>query len=328
VSGDAGLRPGGPNASKGLGVIAVDLNLDGKPDVYVANDTVDNFLYLNRSTPGKIRFEEVGVIAGVARDQSGQANGSMGVDAGDPDGVGVPYLWVTNYEKELHALYKNQSSPDRALFLYHTPYSGIAAIGQSFVGWGTGFLDTDRDGWEDIFIANGHAIRYPSSTGRLQTPVLLRNMGGGKFKDVTARGGEYFKKTHLSRGVALGDLDNDGRVDAVICHINRPVSVLRNVSPDTNHWLGLEVRASERADVVGARVIIEAGGRKQTRFGKGGGSYASAPDRRFAFGLGESEKIDRVTVTWPDRKEESWTGLKPDRYYLLTQGTGEAKELK
>jgi hypothetical protein len=328
VSETAGLKPGGASASKGLGVLAVDVNVDGKPDVYVANDTVDNFLYLNRSAPGKIQFQEVGVIAGVARDQSGQANGSMGLDAGDPEGAGVPYLWVTNYEKELHALYKNQSSPDRTLFLFYTPYTGIAAIGQSFVGWGTGFVDFDRDGWEDIVIVNGHAIRYPTTTGRLQTPVLLRNLSRGKFKDITPRGGEYFRKSHLSRGLALGDLDNDGRVDAVVCHMNHPVSILRNISPSDRHWIGLELRRPKNADCVGARVVVEASGRKQTRFAKGGGSYASAPDRRAIFGLGADEKIDKVTVIWPDGKEESWTGLKPDRYYRLVQSEKEAKEIK
>ena len=320
VSAEAGLKPGGPTSSKGLGVLAADMNSDGKPDLYVANDTVDNYLYLNLSTPGKIRFEEVAVLAGVAGDDSGQANGSMGVDAGDPDGVGMPYLWVTNYEKELHALYKNQSDRNQALFLFHTQASGIASIGQSYVGWGTGFLDVDRDGWEDIFIANGHAIRHPTGASRLQLPVLLRNQGAGKFKDITPRGGDYFRKPHLARGAVLGDLDNDGGVDVVVSHIHHPVAVLRNVAPGDHHWIGVELSRPNHADVVGARVIVEAGGRKQTRFAKGGGSYASSPDRRAVFGLGSTQSIDKVTVVWPDGKEDSWAGLKLDRYYGLVQG--------
>src|SRR5262249_1173588 len=315
----------GLDASKGLGVVIVDVNGDGKPDVYVANDTVDNFLYVNQSTPGKVRLNEEGVPAGVARDGSSTANGSMGVDAGDPAGVGKPYVWVTNYEKELHALYRNDSTPDQVLFLFHTQASGIAAIGQAFVGWGTGFLDFDHHGWEDIFIANGHAIRYPTGTTRLQKPVLLRNTGSGKFKDITPRGGSYFRKEHLGRGVVLADLDNDGKVDIVVSHMNEPVAILKNVAPSGNHWLGLEPAGKDHGDVGGARVGVEAGGRKQTRFAKGGGSYASAPDKRFVVGLGPGEKIDKVTVTWPTAKEQEWTGLKADRYYQLIEGEKEAK---
>ena len=301
-------------------MLAVDVNGDGKPDVYVTNDTVDNFLYLNRSTPGKIRFEEVGVFAGVARDESGQPNGSMGVDAGDPDGDGKPYIWVTNYEKELHALYKNVCTRDRTLFLYHTPASGIAAIGQSFVGWGTGFVDFDCDGWEDIFVANGHAIRYPTTTTRQQLPVLLHNLGGGKFKDITPRGGDYFKKPHLARGAALGDLNNNGLVDVVVCHLNQPASVLRNIAALNHHWLGIELRRPKYADIVGTRVVVEVGGRNQTRFAKGGGSYASSPDRRLVFGLGSDSKVGKVIVYWPDGSVQEFPELECDCYWRLTQG--------
>src|SRR5262249_26510478 len=174
----AGLEKGG-KGSKGLGVIAVDVNLDGKPDVYVANDTVENYLYINRSTPGKIRFTEEGMIAGVALDGYGGRHGRPGPWRGAPrDGGGVRWLWVTNYENELHALYRNLGRKERVLFLYHTPASGIAAIGQKYVGWGTGFLDLDHHGWEDLFIVNGHAIRYPTGADRRQRPVLLRNRGG------------------------------------------------------------------------------------------------------------------------------------------------------
>jgi hypothetical protein len=318
VSEEAGLNRGGGNNSKGLGVVAVDVNLDGKPELYVANDTCDKFLYVNHSTPGKIRLSEEGVLACVARDGSGGPNGSMGVDAGECDGKGLPWLWVTNYENELHALYRNMCRDGRVLFLFFTPASGIAAIGQKYVGWGTGFVDIDHHGWEDLVIVNGHAIRYPGGTTRRQLPVLLRNRGG-KFKDLTWRGGSYFHQVHLARGLALGDLDNDGKVDLVVSHMNEPVAVLRNVAQQKNHWLGIQLAGAGHADVVGARVLVETGWRTQTRFAKGGGSYASSPDRRMVFGLGEASQIDKVVVIWPDGQRQELTGLGLDRYHVLRQ---------
>lgn len=323
--------------AKGLGVLVVDVNGDGKPEVYQANDTTPNFLYVNRSAPGKMRFEEKGYLAGVAVDAGGAANGSMGVDAGDPDGTGKPSLWVTNYENELHALYQNRTAGPEPSFQHYTQASRIAAIGQKFVGWGTGFVDLDRDGWEDLFVANGHAIRFPTGTTRRQRAVLLFNQGQGKFKDVSlTRGGDYFgtpgmsaddrkRCEHLSRGVAAADFDNDGKVDLAICHMNEPVTLLRNVSPDGPHWLGVKLVGAKNADVVGARVELTAGGRTQTRYAKGGGSYCSTPDRRFVFGLGAADTVDRLAVVWPDGKRQEWPVPAADRYLTLTQGEPAAK---
>ncbi len=319
VSDEAGLLKGGSESSKGLGVLAVDLNGDGRPEIYVANDTVPNFLYANKSSRGKVRLAEVGMPAMVALDGGGVPNGSMGVDAGDPDGTGKPSLWVTNYENELHALYRNRSDGDRLFFLFVTPSTGIAALGQKFVGWGTGFADFDRDGWEDLFIANGHAIRYPTGTTRRQRAVLMRNQRG-RFTDISKQGGDYFTQQHLSRGVALVDLDNDGRVDAVISHMNEPVTVLRNVSPAENHWVGVELVGAKNADVVGAKVTVEAGGRTQTRFAKGGGSYASSPDRRHLFGLGTADRVTKLTVVWPDGTRQEWADVSIDCYHVAVQG--------
>src|SRR5262249_14501421 len=184
-----GLRPGAEDASKGLGVIIADLNRDGKPDIYVANDTVDNCLYFNLSTPGKLKFVEKGVPSGTARDDHGMPNGSMGLDLADYDGSGLPSLFVTNYEAEKHALYHNDwqlgNDPDHHFFSFQSNRSRIAALGQIYVGWGTGFVDLEHRGWEDLVIINGHFIHHPQGKGVTvkQRAVLLRNMGDGTFKD-------------------------------------------------------------------------------------------------------------------------------------------------
>jgi hypothetical protein len=320
VSQEAGLRKDG----KGLGVLVVDVNDDRRPDVYVANDTEDNFLYLNRSSPGKLHFEEVGLSSGVARDDSGVSDGSMGVDAGDYNGTGRVSLWVTNYENESHALYANRGD---GFFLFATQVSGIAAIGRTYVGFGTGFLDVDGDGWEDLVVTNGHVIRH--SPNLRQRPVLLRNQGNGRFTNVTGQGGPYFQGRHIGRGLAVGDLDNDGRPDLVISHVNAPAVLLRNEAPRAHHWLGVELVGRANNDVVGAKVILEAGGRRQTRFARGGGSYLSSGDRRLLFGLGAAEKVDRLTVVWPSgRSQQHWDGgrLAVDHYHRLVEGKGAAEE--
>jgi hypothetical protein len=325
VSDTAGLRDGGApkkeETSKGLGVIIVDVDGDGKPDIYVANDTVDNFLYHNKSTPGKLLFEEVGLSAGVARDDRGTPQGSMGLDAGDPARRGQPYLWVTNYENEQHALYENVCRPGKCDFNWHTGFAGIAALSQVYVGWGTAFIDVDLDGWEDLFISNGHAIRNPTGKGvtRLQRPMLLLNEKG-RFTKINKRLGSYGEKEHLGRGVAFGDLDNDGRIDMVLAPTNEPAAILRGVGGEGRHWLGVQLVGKGHADYVGAKVVLELADGKQTRFAKGGGSYASANDRRLVFGMGEATKIVGLEVTWPDGKKQTFTDLAPDRYHVIVQG--------
>ncbi len=327
---EVGLKPGAGNASKGLGVLLIDLNGDGKPEIYVANDTVDKFLYLNRSTPGHLKFDEIGLLAGVAKDEDARSNGSMGLDAADYDRCGRPSLCVTNYENELHALYHNDCKGDQLFFTYRTKAAGIGVIGQKYVGWGMGFLDVDHHGWEDLVIVNGHAIHKPKSQGATlkQRPVLFRNVGDGKFVKWTKQGGDYFQSEHRGRGLALGDLDNDGRIDLVVSNVNEPVAVLRNIAEtDGNHWLGLELRGKDHADVVGARIMLEAEGRKQTRFTKGGGSYDSENDHRQVFGLARARKIDRLLVVWPDGTEQKWEELEVDQYHRLTQGKTDAEPL-
>ncbi len=322
VSREAGLRSDG----RGLGVLLVDVNGDGKPDVYVANDTEDNFLYLNRSEPGKVRLEEKGLFLMVARDGGGAATGSMGVDAADCDGRGRPWLWVTNYENEFHSLYRNDCESGKEIFTYLSGQAGITAIGRRHVGWGTGFLDVDHHGWEDLFVAHGHTLRFPlGDAPRRQRPVLLRNEGG-RFHDVSVQGGSYFQEPHNARGAALGDLDNDGRTDLVISHQNEPVVVLRNVARG-GHWLGVELAGEDHRDAVGARVVLQAGGRRWTRFARGGGSYASSGDRRLVFGLGTADRVDRIEVAWPGGRTQRWEGLEVGRYWRLSEGEDRAQAL-
>jgi hypothetical protein len=234
---------------------------------------------------------------------------------------------VTNYENELHGLYRNRCQPGEAKFSFQTTEAGIAVIGQKYVGWGTAFIDFDLDGWEDLFVSNGHAIRFPTELGasRKQKPVFLLNQGDGKFLPATARIGPYGQQEHLGRGVGFVDFDNDGRVDMVLNHLNEPATVLRNIAPQGNHWLGVQLQGAKNADFVGARIVVEADGRKQTRFAKGGGSYASSSDRRLVFGLGKSDRIDKLTVIWPDGSRQDHSALEVDRYHIVEQGKERAR---
>jgi hypothetical protein len=327
VSKEAGLRIKPPDTGKGLGVLMVDVNGDAKPDIYVANDMTGNFLYINKSKPGKIRLQEVGLESGSGRDDQGAPNGSMGLAAADYDGCGRPSIFVTNYEEEFHALYRNECGSDQFLFRFATKVAGIGAIGQSYVGWGTGFLDLDQDGWPDLVIVNGHPNHYPrAGRKRRQRPVLLHNEGQGRFKDITAQGGSYFQKIHSARGLALGDLNNDGRTDLVVSHLNEPIVILRNQANTGHHWLGISLVGKAHRDVVGAKVNLEVNGRQLARFAQGGGSFASDSDRRLLFGLGTARRVGRLTVTWPWGEVQHWDGLEIDRYWRLVEGKRAAED--
>jgi hypothetical protein len=307
---------------KGLGVLIADFDGDGRPDIYVANDTSGNFLYLNR---GSGRFEQVAAECGVACGEGGKLTGSMGVDAADYNGTGLLSLFVANYQGETHELYRNRG---KGQFVVASRTAGITSLGLNYVGFGAGFLDFDLDGNEELFISNGHVVHHPPPPVEVkQRPVLLRNNRKPDdkphevaFENVTANAGPYFQERHLGRGVALGDLDNRGRTDIVLNPMNEPVVVLRNRHETGHHWLGVRLVGQPYRDAVGALLELEVGGQKLVRAVKGGGSYLSSSDRRVLFGLGSNYKGGRLTVRWPSGKVQSWDGLAVDRYWKLTEG--------
>jgi hypothetical protein len=326
VSKQAGiLEPHALEHGKALGVIIADFDEDGRPDIYVTDDNSDSLLYLNQ---GGMKFKEAGLERGVAQDDSGRANASMGVDAADYDGCGHLSLFVTNFQREVHALYRNRGHGD---FAYASRRTGIASlVGLVYVGWGTGFIDYDRDGAEDIFFTNGHTMLDPPPNESLrQKPVLLRNLRKPgdkphdvKFENVSGSAGPFFQTPRRGRGAAFGDLDNDGKIDIVISHLNEPAALLQSTLDNGNHWLGIELVGNPYRDAVGAVLNLEVGNQKLLRAIKGGGSYLSASDRRVIFGLGKAEKVGRLTVSWPsgEPRTQSWDNLETDRYHRLTQG--------
>jgi hypothetical protein len=304
----------------GLGVVLADLNDDRRPDIYVANDATPKFLFFNR---GGWKLEEVGMASGAAMDEAGRPNGSMGLDVGDYDGSGRPALWVTNFQGDTHALYQNLG---HETFRHQSQATGVAALGQTWVGFGTGFIDVDNDGWEDLAFVNGHVMRRPLwGLPMKQRPVLLHNVdyqGRRFFKDVSPQGGAFFQTPALGRGLAIGDLDNDGWPDLVVNNTNTPAVLLRNEAGADHpaNWLGVRLVGRGYRDVAGSTVIVEADGRRLTRFAKGGGSYLSAGDPRLLFGLGRATRVGRVTVKWSWGEVQSWEGLEPNQYWELHEG--------
>lgn len=310
----------------GLGVVTLDLNDDGRPDAYVANDMSRNFLFWNRG--GKL--EERGLGAGASLDDSGTATASMGVDAGDFEGTSRPSLFVTNFQRELHSLYRNLGKES---FFHHSRPAGLGALTRAYVGWGTAFVDADCDGWEDLVVVNGHLFRHPAGSPVKQPTLLLRNVeerGKRTFLDVSARAGPPFQTPSVGRGLAVGDLDNDGWPDLIVTHINSPMTILRNDGVRTNPnttWLGIRLLGKGSRDVVGSTIAVESQPTPLTRFTKGGGSYLSASDSRVLFGLGNTKNSRRVTVKWSWGQTESWDNLDPGHYYELSEGQPVAKQV-
>ena len=282
-------------ASKGLGVAAADIDLDGDTDVYVTNDTKMNFLLINEARQG---FTESGVVSSTGYGDTGSEDGSMGVDIGDYNGDGLPDIWVTNYENETFALYR---SIDGSVFQHVSRSTGISAIAGLSVGWGTMFGDLDLDGDEDIFVANGHVIRHPTNSPLNQRPLLLLNEDQKRFRDVAADAGPYLDSEHMSRGVAMGDFDDDGDQDFFVSNVNQPLAILRNESARLGSWIELEligVQSPRWSEGAWVEFVMD-DGRKILRLRKGGTSYASTSDRRIHAGLGQCDRIAKIIIHWP-----------------------------
>jgi len=312
VTGTAGLvdRDG-----RGLGVVAADLDDDGRVDLYVANDTTANYLFRNL---GGFRFEEVGAASGVAANAAGGYQAGMGVAAGDLDGDGRPDLVVTNFFGESATLFRNLGG---GVFADNTAAAGLAVPTRFVLGFGVAFLDADNDRNLDLMIANGHVNDFRPETPYAMPTQLLMGDARGRLVDVTARAGPPFGVLRVARGLAAGDLDNDGRVDAVVLAHGEPLAYFHNRTPRNGHHvtLRLEGTASNR-DAVGARVRLVAGGRARVAQRVGGGSYQSANDGRLHYGLGPESLVESIEVTWPSGRRDRHERLTADRGYLLREG--------
>jgi len=309
-SSKAGLRPDG----KGLGVVIADVDLDRDLDIYVANDTVANFLYQNDGTG---HFREVGMTSGTAFNESGAPDGSMGTDLADFDGDGLPDLWVVNYERESFALYRNEGN---CSFQHVSQSTGVTALGGLYVGWGTVFLDFDRDGDEDVFISNGHVIRYPVNAPLRQTPLVVENESGTRFVNASSDAGTYMTTPHMGRGAALGDVDDDGDLDLAVVHTNEPMTLLSNETRNDNGWISLRLVGTRSSrEPIGAIVRLTTAVGTHMQQIKGGTSYASTSDRRLFFGLGRAGQVERVDILWPSGWEQSLTGLEAGRRMTIVE---------
>jgi tetratricopeptide (TPR) repeat protein len=316
VTEEAGIAdPGG----RGLGVVAADLDDDGLIDLFVANDGTANFLFHNL---GGFRFEEVAHLSGVASGADGGYRAGMGVACGDLDGDGRPDLFVTNFYGESATYYRNLGGLQ---FVDRTAASGLGTATRYLLGFGIGLLDYDRDGRLDVLITNGHVNDNRPYYPYGMPTALLANHGGGGLADVSRGAGAPWDVPRVGRGLALGDLDRDGRVDAVLLPQNEPVALLRNRTKG-GHWLSLLLEGTgSNRDAVGARVTIQAGGRKQTAWRLGGGSYQSANSPWLDLGLGPAEKVESVEVRWPSGRVDRYANLVADRAYRLVEGRGVAE---
>lgn len=303
----------------GFSAVFSDLDDDGWPDIYVANDSTPNLFFHNQ---GDGTFAERALQSGLAVSADGREQAGMGVDVGDYDGDGRLDLVKTNFAQDYTSLYRNEGN---GLFVDTSFRSGLAASLGPYLGWGVGFVDVDNDALLDIFIANGHVYPNVERTGTStyrQRNQLFRNVGRGQFREITLEVGGPLLLQQSSRGAAFGDYDNDGDIDILTSVIDGRPMLLRNDSAG-GHWITLRLEGTtSNRSAIGARVTIQTGSRRQVAEVRSGGSYISHNDTRVHFGLGTTATVDRVTVRWPNGTVEALGPASADRFYVVREGAG------
>lgn len=307
----------------GLGVIWFDYNNDGWPDIFIANDSSPNYLYKNNQDG---TFSDVSFESGTSYNGAGDEQASMGVAVGDYDGDGNLDFFDTNFQDEQNTLYRNLGNKG---FLDVSAEARVGQPSKPFVGWGTGFIDFDNDGWLDLLVVNGHVypqmdfIQGDGQLGFRQHFLLHRNTGDGKFEDLTESSG--LKKLPLKsrRGAAFGDLNNDGLIDVVVTNLGEPPTVLLNTTENKNQKITFKLTQSgKNKDAIGARLVLKTDKRSMLQEVEAGASYLSQNDFRLHFGFGRDEKIESVEVRWSDGKMETVAGVLANRINFITQDKG------
>jgi enediyne biosynthesis protein E4 len=307
---------------KALGVVATDINNDGLMDLFVANDTVQNFLFANR---GNGKWEEIGLSSEVAFSANGTPRSGMGVDATDFDMDGKQDLFVANVDQEMYSLYRNDGNE---FFSDVAAVHGIAQATRLMSGWGLKFFDFDNDGLVDLFLANGHPddmIEMYSQQVKYKEPLLLFHHKGDKLQNISNTAGPVFAKSFPSRGLAIGDYDNDGRIDVLVGNNGEAPILLKNNAGEGNHWLGVHLQGTScNRDAIGAVLSWTFNGTTRRKLKISGGSYLSSHDLREVLGIGPATKIDTLEITWPQPsgRTETFTDLPIDRYITIVEGKG------
>ncbi len=310
----------------GFGVAFADVNDDGKLDIAVANDSVPNYLFLNK---GDGTFEDASYPSGFALKDDGREQAAMGLGIGDYDNSGHLSLYVTTFSDDYFALYQNEGD---ANFSDVSFLAGVAAVTIPFLGWGTGFLDYDNDGWKDILDANGHV--YPGVDQNnwgmtyAQRPLLFRNVDGHHFQVVPPATNSGLAVVVSARGAAFGDLFNDGKIDVVLNTIDGPPVLLRNVVSNGNNWVTLKLTGGTNSprDAIGAKAFLTANGMTQRNDVISGGSYISNNDMRLHFGIGRAKQVDKLEVRWPDGTNENISLPGINRVFTIVEGKGVSSE--
>ncbi|MGE5644520.1 MAG: CRTAC1 family protein [Acidobacteriota bacterium] len=294
--------------SRAMGVTAGDFDLDGYPDIYVANDKTENFLFHNQKNG---TFKEIAVTAGCAYGQSGENTSAMGPAFVDFDHDGKIDLWVS--DSKYNRLMKNVGN---LKFQDFTEQAGISQLAAQYVSWGTGVYDFDNDGWADLFIAHGGLIHMVP-----QEHSIFRNLGNWKFEDLSPSAGPYIEKIKtVARGAAFGDYDNDGKIDIFIVNLGTPAHLLHNVTQSPNHWVAFKLVGSKsNRDGIGAQIEVFAGGKHQQRERVGSTGYLSCDDPRVHFGLGAATKAEKVVVTWPSGVKQTLENVAADRVVTIEE---------